>query len=75
MVLYGGLRSELSNRPIVEMSLSVTRVALFSFPVRSRRDIELPIFELEGKPCGVAFVAIFRKSIWVVCLPQGNIIA
>ena len=74
MVLYGGLWSELSNRPIVEMSLSVARVVLFSFPVRSRRDIELPVSELGGKPCGVAWVAIFHPSIWAVCLPQGNII-
>ena len=75
MVLYGELRSELSNWPILEMSLFVTRVVLFLFLVRSRRDIELPVSELGGKPCGVALVAIFHQSIWEVCLPQGNIIA
>ena len=61
LLIYGGLRSELSNRPIEEMSLSVTRVVLFSFPVRSRRNIETS--ELGGKPCGVALVAIFHNSI------------
>ena len=58
MVLYGGLRSELSNRPIVEMSLSVTRVVLFPFHVRGRRAIELLVSELGGKPGGVAVVTI-----------------
>ena len=55
MVLYGGLQYELNDEPIVEMSLSVTRVALFPFPVRSRRDIELPIFDFVGKPHRVAY--------------------
>ena len=60
MVRYGRIRSGLSDRPIVEMSLSVTRVVLFPFPVRSRRDIDFPVSELGGKPCGVALVAIFH---------------
>ena len=70
MVLYGDLRSELSNRPIVEMSLSMAKFVLFQFPVRSKGDIKLPVSELGGKPCGVALVAIFHKSIWAVCFPQ-----
>ena len=74
MVLYGGLRSELRNRPIVETSLSLTRVMLFPFLVRSRRAIEFSVSKFEGKPLGVASVAIFHQSIWVVCRPQGNII-
>ena len=50
MVLFGGLRSELSSRPIADMPFSVTRVVLFS--VRSSRDIELPVSELEVDPMG-----------------------
>ena len=72
MMLRGGLRSEMSNRPIVEMSIFVTRVTLFSFPMRSKRDNELPVFEFGGKPCGVAYGCdLFHQSIWVVCLPRG----
>ena len=74
MVPCGGLWFEMSFRPILEMSLPVTRVVLFPFYARSRRDIELPVSELGGKPYGVALVTIFHPSVWVVCMPQGNII-
>ena len=54
MMLIGGSRSELSNRPIDETSPSVTRVALSPFPRRSKRDNEIPVLEFGGKPRGVA---------------------
>ena len=44
------LRSELSGRPITEIPLSVTRVVIFS--VKSRRDIELSVSELEVDAVG-----------------------
>ena len=69
MVLYDGFRSELSNRAVVEMSLSVTKSCAISIPIRSGRGSELPVSKLGGKPCGVAWVAIFHPSIWAVCLP------
>ena len=54
MMLIGGSRSELSNRPIDETSPSMTRVALSTFLGRSKRDNELSVSEFGGKPRGVA---------------------
>ena len=43
---YGRIRSELGNRPIVEMSAFVTRVVLFPFPEGDVRGVEISVFEL-----------------------------
>ena len=55
MLCCGGLRSGLSDRPIVETSLSVTRITLFLFPVWSEGDNKFSVSKFGGKPCGVAF--------------------
>ena len=62
MRLFGELRSELRNWPIVEMSLSVIRVALFPFPVRSAGENELPVSELEVNPMEKHMVVSFSPE-------------
>ena len=52
--VYGGLRHELSNRPIVEMSPSVTGVVLFPFPGGNIRGVEISVSELGGKTLRVS---------------------
>ena len=54
MMLIGGSQSELTNRLKDEVSSSVARVALSQFPRRSKRDDELPVFRVWGKPRGLA---------------------
>ena len=48
----GGLRSRFSDRPVNEISLSVTRITLFPLPVWSERDSELLVSELDVNPVG-----------------------
>lgn len=65
MMLCGGLRSGLSTPPIVEMSLPVTRIALFPCSVWSERDNMFPVSEFGGKPCGLAYSCdIFIRVFW-----------
>ena len=51
---YGGVRHELSNQPIVEMSPSVTWMVLFPFPVGNIRGVENSVSELRGKTLRVS---------------------
>ena len=44
MMHYGKIRSGLGDRPIVERSLSVTRVVLYPFPVGDIRGVEISVF-------------------------------
>ena len=62
MVFFLGLRSKLSSRLIAEMPLSVTIVVLFF--VRSRRDIEHPVSELE-LDCDYPKISILNKPYQV----------
>ena len=49
---YGGIRSELGDRPIVYMSPFVTRVVLFPFLVGDVRGVEISVSELGVSPVG-----------------------
>ena len=67
----GGLWSGLNDRPMVEMSLSVTIITLFPLVVRSKRDNELLVSEFGGKSCEVAYSCDIFGKVFVVCLPRG----
>ena len=58
MVRYGSIRPGLGDRPIVERSLSMTRVVLFLFPVGDVRGVEISVWSFGGEPCEIARMVI-----------------
>ena len=64
MMLCGGLRSRLSDCPVVKMSLFVTRLTLFQLPVWSTRDKELTVSKFGGKPRGITYGGVLFTKIF-----------